>query len=331
MTLPKFLIILSVILFSLISIAALFKEGKQSKPIESQPILNEPIVIDLSDPIFKAPPEQREEKKSTEKIIKNQEVPLETTPEIDRIEELFNKEEPKLPIVETIVYKSRVPWQKGRPAWLSDYASHYKTSRHFIARSLNGKPDYLNQELKEGDRFNILRSDKNYEFYLLIDLNKCKLWFYYIDKDLNKRVLLKTYCVGLGRPDANKQSGFLTPLGKYLLGDRTAVYRPKMMGTHKGEKTELMRVFGTRWIPFEKEIGPTTAPAKGFGIHGVPWIEKEGNKLVENAESIGKYESDGCVRLKTNDMEEIFAIVITKPTYIEIVKDFREAKLPGKE
>ena len=95
---------------------------------------------------------------------------VETTsslPEADRIEELFNKQDPRLPIVETIIYKSRVPWQKGRPAWLSDYASHYETSRHFIARSLNGSPDYLKQDLAEGNRFNVLRLDKEINFYLL--------------------------------------------------------------------------------------------------------------------------------------------------------------------
>ena len=114
-------------------------------------------------------------------------------PEADRIEELFNKDGPKLPIVETITYKSRVPWQKGRPAWLSDYAGHYETSRHFIARSLNGKPDYFKQEVAEGARFNVLRKDKNIEFALIVDTSRCKMWFYYVDLDQKQKVLLKTY------------------------------------------------------------------------------------------------------------------------------------------
>ena len=62
---------------------------------------------------------------------------MDDVPEADRVDELFNRQDPKFPIVETIPYRSRVAWQKGRPAWLSDYAAHYKTSRHFIARSLN--------------------------------------------------------------------------------------------------------------------------------------------------------------------------------------------------
>ena len=37
------------------------------------------------------------------------------------------------------------------------------------------------------------------------------------------------------------------------------------------------------------------------------------------------------VRQILQDMEELFSIVISKPTFIEIVKDFHEAKLPGTE
>ena len=54
-------------------------------------------------------------------------------------------------------------------------------------------------------------------------------------------------------------------------------------------------------------------------------------QMVENRESIGAYDSDGCIRLSSEDIEELFAIVLTKPTFIEIVKDFHEAKLPGVE
>ena len=248
-------------------------------------------------------------------------------PDADRIEELFAIEGPKLPIVETIIYKSRVPWQKGRPAWLSDYAGHYETSRHFIARSLNGKPDYLKQELAEGAKFNVLRKDKNFEFALIVDTSRCKMWFYYVDLDEKKRVLLKTYQVGLGRLDASKTSGLLTPLGKYTLADRVAIFKPKTTGPYQGKKVEMITVFGTRWIPFGTEIGTCTAPAKGFGIHGTPWIPNAKGELVDQLDGIGKYESDGCVRLSTADMEELFAIIITKATIIEIVRDFSESSL----
>lgn len=202
---------------------------------------------------------------------------------------------------------------------------HYQTSRHFIARSLNGKPDYLTQEVKEGDRFNVLRKDKSFQFYLVVDTSRCKLWFYYIDLDNHDKVLLKTYQVGLGRLDSSKASGLLTPLGKYTLGNRIATYKSKVMGTYQGKKTEMVTVFGTRWIPFEKEIGQCTAPAKGFGIHGTPWKAQANGELADSMNGIGKYDSDGCIRLTTPDIEELFAVIVTKPTTIEIVRDFSEA------
>lgn len=335
MSFPKLLALLSIALFGIIGIAALFK-GSPSTQNKTQAIHSVPVEVELDKEIrmvaaSSTPPPAPISTGHTlpapiASISHNDPVP-----DADRIEELFNKGDPKSPIVQTIVYKSRVPWQKGRPAWISDYASHYSTSRHFIARSLNGKADYFKQDVAEGDRFNVLHPEKNINFYLVIDTSRSKMWFYYIDLDANERVLLKTYSVGLGRYDSTKPSGMLTPLGRYSLGDKVAIYKPKTSGFYNGQKIEMVRVFGTRWIPFAQEINGCTAPAEGLGIHGVPWLSGKGDELVENIESLGKYESDGCIRLATNDVEELFAIIITRPTTVELVKDFYEAKLPGVE
>lgn len=252
-------------------------------------------------------------------------------PDADRVGELFNKRGLSLPIVQTVTYKKRVPWLKGRSAWVSDYASHYKTSRHFIARSLNGTADYDKQDVADGDRFNVFSEDKNFEFYLVVDVTSCRLWFYYHDLGSNERVLLKSYDVGLGRLGNDSASSSLTPLGTYRLGDKIATYRPKTVAYHQGKKTEMIQIFGTRWIPFIEEIDACTDSAKGYGIHGIPWIRDKNGQLVEEIESLRKYESDGCIRLATNDMEELFAIIITRPTTIEIVQSFHQAHLPGVE
>jgi L,D-transpeptidase catalytic domain len=252
-------------------------------------------------------------------------------PAADRIRQLFATDASKLPIVETVSYTSRVPWIQGRPAWIADYASHYATSRHFIARSLNKKPDYLTQKVSPGDRFNVFKKDKNLQFYLVADLSRCRLWFYYVDLDQNERVLLKTYPIGIGRVDAKAKSGFLTPAGKYSLGDKIALYKPGTLGFFQDQQIEMVSVFGTRWLPFDQEIEGCTKPAKGYGLQGAPWVEDEAHRWTEDRAKIGKCESDGCIRLFAEDIEEIFAIVITKPTTIELVKDFRDAKLPGIE
>lgn len=245
-------------------------------------------------------------------------------PDADLIPQLFATDSSRLPIVETVSYTSRVPWLEGRPAWIADYATHYETSRHFIARSLNHKPDYLNQKISPGDRFNVFRLGKEIRFHLLIDLSRCKMWFYYLDG--NERTLLKTYRVGLGRLDNRKPSGSLTPIGKYALGEKVAIYKPGTVGFFQEQKTEMIRIFGTRWIPFEKELEGCSERAKGLGLHGAPWLSDPVNgNLVEDRSKIGKYDSDGCIRLAQEDMEELFAIIISKPTTVEIVKDFHEA------
>lgn len=253
----------------------------------------------------------------------------EKTETVDRIRLFFSKGMDKLPIVETITYTSRVDWLKGRPAWLSDYASHFETSRHFIARSLNGKPDYLSQKVSPGDKFNVLRLDKNINFYLLVDLKGLTMDFYYLDYDKDERVFLKSYPVGVGRLDSYSPSGSLTPTGKYSLGNKVAIYSPGVEHYFQNQKTHMIEVFGTRWIPFEKEIENCSDSAKGYGIHGVPCIyDAEKGTLTESENMLGTYSSDGCIRLRKDDVEELFAIIITKPTIVEIVKDKTKVILP---
>ncbi len=334
MTFPKIIFITALLLFTAIGTVALFKSGKSKQaviaPVEIQlppPKVQRTKAIPIEKPIVQAPIAVVE----TRPVTITHDDDIEQSNQVDLIPMLFNKGEPKLPIVETVTYKSRVAWMKGRPAWLSDYASHYTTSRHFIARSLNGTTDYLKQDVAEGDRFNVFKLEKNVEFYLVLDTTRCKLRLYYLDKDQNERVLLKTYTVGIGRPDSSRTSGLLTPFGKYSLGNKIAIYKPKMMGHHNGQRVEMLKIFGTRWIPFDKEIAGCTAPAKGFGIHGVPWTPNERGELIEDRSSLGRWESDGCVRLASSDMEEIFAIIITKPATIEIVQDFKAASMPGVE
>lgn len=362
MSFPKLMGLIAVLLFGIISLIALFKESKPAAASKKS-VPTAAVEVDLDQntaqdvrivPTRQSPPKNtsatspapspaQTAKAAKQASLKKPKVvqpiaassPVSTNPqsvrddkrlpEANRINEFFNVEGLKLPIVETITYKSRVSWQKGRPAWLADYARYYQTSRHFIARSLNGKPDYFKQDLVENARFNVLRKDKNIQFYLLVDLSRCRMWFYYDDLDSSERVLLKTYQVGLGRVDGSKASGFLTPIGKYSLGNKVAIYKPKMMGYHNGEHVEMVGTFGTRWIPFDKEISGCSVPAKGLGMHGLSWNLISGER-VQDRSSLGKYQSDGCVRLASEDVEEIFAIIITKPAIIELVKDFHDAK-----
>ncbi|MEM7175365.1 MAG: L,D-transpeptidase [Chlamydiota bacterium] len=248
--------------------------------------------------------------------------------EADCIDRFFTTGKDQFPIVQTIKYKSRVSWLKGKPAWIADYAAHYKTSRHFIARSLNREKDYLTQKVGTGDTFTVLNPDKAVLFYLVIDLSRCKMWFYYHDLDTGEKKLVKTYRVGLGRLDLKADSGVLTPAGLFWLGEKVAVYKPGVVDYFQGSEAEMVQIFGTRWLPLAKRVGGEE-DIKGYGLHGIPWVYDEAAKIyVEDLAAVGSYTSDGCIRLKQEDIEELYAILITKLTAVEIVTDFQQAILP---
>lgn len=311
MTLTRAFVLVAVLLFGTIGIAAWQKKNASKAKVEA-----------VSTATASAKPVAPSKKIVDTSLWPR---PADGLPYDDRVSELFNLGEPKLPFVETITYSSRVDWLKGRPAWLVDYASHYSTSRHFIARSLNKKPDYLTQQVVNGDLFNVYRLDYPLHFHLVVDLSRCKLWLYAVDDTTHEHLLIKRYDVGLGRLDASKVSGSLTPLGTYRLGGNIATFQSGVQGLYQGSRVEMITVFGTRWIPFEKSIGICTAPPKGYGVHGTPWKHTDKDELVDEGEGIGGYASDGCLRLSQDDVEEIFAIIVTKPSYIEIVKDFNDA------
>lgn len=329
MSFPKFLVLVALFMFGAIAVVSLLKGKKE----DVQNYSTEPVELALNEENVEEDKPELAKERVIEVVTENTLVPQnsEGLPSANRGREFFAVRGAKFPIVETITYTSRVDWLKGRPAWLSDYSSHYKTSRHFIAHSLNGKADYFKQNVSEGDRFNVLNPDKNINFYLLVDLSRSKMWFYYLDLDTNERVLVKTYPLSLGRFDPLRASGSLTPVGKYSLGDRVAIYSPGKKGLYNGQQIEMIEVFGSRWIPFDEEISACTEPAKGLGVHGLPWSRKNNAEFGQDIAMLGKYSSDGCVRLAKDDMEELFAIIISRPTIIELVRDFHDAVLPGEE
>jgi hypothetical protein len=257
--------------------------------------------------------------------------PGEKLPIVDRVHKLFNTRGEIFPIVETISYSSRVDWLKGRPAWIADYANHYATSRHFIARSLNGRPDYLTQKISPMSKFNVFKRYKDIQFYLLVDLSSQQMALYYFDLDTNDRVHIKTYNVCLGKIAPDRSSGCLTPLGTFSLGSKVAIYKPGVNGLYLNRPTEMVKVFGTRWIPFEQNFDPEGSSPKGYGLQGLPFIEGRDHILHEDRSCIGKFESDGCIRFAQEDIEEIFSIVISRPSFVQIVKEFSQRRLPGIE
>ncbi|HXF29488.1 MAG TPA: L,D-transpeptidase [Chlamydiales bacterium] len=339
MTLPRIFVVVTLLLFGAIGFLAINKKKSKNPETTSCSVATssaktnakafegQPIEIDLKQLAPQA-------KSMKQEVVVSQPQPLKrlpadsSLPEVDNTHLLFQKNSP-FSFVETLRYKSRVAWKQGKAAWLVDYAMHYQTPVDFIARSINGRPEYTVPQISEGQTFNVLKRESDVSFSLVLDLGRCRMWLYAVDPETESATLIKTYHVGLGRLDQTKTSGSLTPLGTYKIGGRVAVFKPKMMGMHRMKKVELIRVFGTRWIPFESEIGNCTEPAKGYGIHGIPWAFNEAkNVLHDDDSSIGGYESDGCVRLKTKDMEELYSIISTRGAMIQIVRDVQQAQLP---
>ncbi|MCI5052167.1 MAG: L,D-transpeptidase [Simkaniaceae bacterium] len=327
MNFPKIFIISTLVIFSGITLAAIAKKGKKQEAIAPAPVAKAaiPTPKPIPKPIVVEAPKPEKKPVCHLKLIKDDSIEM-----VDRINDFFKIGRNKLPIVETVTYTSRVPWLKGRPAWIADYASHFKTSRHFIARSLNKKVDYFTQKVAPGDKFNVFRSDIDFSFYLLADLARLKMWFYYVDNATGDKELLKVYNIGVGTLDSSMPSGSLTPTGRFSLGDKIATYKPGVKSYFQNERIEMITVFGTRWIPFASDEGDEFDYGTGFGIHGAPcYVDEETGDVREHEGFIGVHNSDGCVRMSKNDMEELYAIVVTRPTILEITQDsapLREAQ-----
>lgn len=192
--------------------------------------------------------------------------------DVEHMQELFQVYSAFSPLVQTLSYSGKVDWLSGRAAYLGDYASHYKTSKHFISRSLHGIGEYLSDVVSKGDRFNVLRTDKDIEFHLVLDLSRLKMWVYAYDATQHQRFLLKSYKVAAGKRSSELASGCLTPTGVFSLGQEIAVYKEGSMGFRYQKKIEMMTVFGQRWIPLSCELTQCSGPCKGLGIHGMPGI-----------------------------------------------------------
>lgn len=99
----------------------------------------------------------------------------------------------------------------------------------------------------------------------------------------------KRYPVGTGKYDR-------TPLGAFVVNDRIKEpvwWRDDGKTVPFGDKENIL---GTRWMAL-KATNDTPA-VKGYGIHGT-W----------DNDSIGKSESAGCIRMKNEDVEELFELV----------------------
>ena len=245
---------------------------------------------------------------------------------VNRTHRLFDQGHRKLPFMKTVSYTHNVHWMPSRSALISDYAKYYKLSNQFLSRSLNsGKTEELYRKITQGDSFNVIDENRKIEFNLVCDLSLRYLHLYAVDKDLGERYLLRVYKVAVGAVDPLQASGSTTPLGNYKLSSRVGIFKPGETQKISGRTLEMIQLYGTRYIPFGRK-------GQSCAIQGNPWhMTADTDELQEVRTGIGKYSTEGNIQMNAEDVEELFSIVTCRPTTIQIVKTFSEAKLPGRE
>lgn len=153
-------------------------------------------------------------------------------------------------------------------------AKKFNISYAFIMR-INNKARTL---IKVGERLKILKG----ELSLLVDKSDYTLTI------LLNGHYIKQYPIGIGKSDK-------TPVGVFIIDNKLinpTWYAPEGVYPYGHPKN----VLGTRWIGFEDKND-----LYGYGIHG-----------TADPDSIGKDMSNGCVRMRNENVEELFDFVKSK-------------------
>ena len=153
-------------------------------------------------------------------------------------------------------------------------AKKYNINYAFIMR-INNKSRTL---IKIGERLKILKG----ELSLLVDKSDYTLTI------LLNGHYIKQYPVGIGKSDK-------TPVGVFIVDnklEKPTWYAPDGVYPYGHPKN----VLGTRWIGFEDKND-----LYGYGIHG-----------TADPDSIGKDMSNGCIRMKNENVEELYDFVKSK-------------------
>jgi len=202
----------------------------------------------------------------------------------------------RLSVINTDYLFSSVPneWnqlvQIERGDSLLKLAYKYHTTASFIAKA-NGRD--LKWSLVPKQRITVPKIDS-----YRIAVSKDDLYLYL---HAGAGQFIKRYRVGIGRMD------HLTPPGSYVIW-----HKLKSPPWHDRETGRIVKPddpeypLGTRWMTLGRADDPDAFSR--LGIHG-----------TNEPNTIGKRESDGCVRMLNEHVEELF-IIVPKGTPVEIVE-----------
>lgn len=160
---------------------------------------------------------------------------------------------------------------------LSSIAKRFNTTVEAIQKT--NKLDTTNSVIYPGDVLHIVRGAWN----ITVKRSRFLLVLY------DGKHLFKVYRVGIGRQDR-------TPLGTFQIATkiREPTWTPPGRVIPYGDPANVL---GTRWLGL-KPTGDTDSTLKGYGVHGT-W----------QPETVGTAASEGCIRMKNDDVNELFDIV----------------------
>lgn len=176
--------------------------------------------------------------------------------------------------------------QKGDA--LSAIAPKYAVEWGLLARINNiSRPERIHV----GQKIKVIRGP----FHAVIDKSRYQLDLYIGDPDAQgRRMFVKTFAVGLGELNS-------TPTGAFVVRQRSKLINPPWTNPRTGEhfdKDDPMNPIGERWIGLEG-VDSATQTLAGYGIHGTIDID-----------SIGRQRSMGCVRLRPDDVNLMYDVLM---------------------
>jgi LysM repeat protein len=148
-------------------------------------------------------------------------------------------------------------------------AGRYSTTVELIKRANNLRSDLI----MPGMRLKV----QNRPFHIIVDNTQCILTVLLGDE------VIKTYDVATGKNNS-------TPIGEFTVKDKLTdpVWYNKGIAIPPDSPENVL---GTRWLGL-------TTPEPGYGIHG-----------TTEPESIGYQSTEGCVRMRNDDVEELYSII----------------------
>jgi len=138
------------------------------------------------------------------------------------------------------------------------------------------------------------------DFRIVLERSTCRLFV------LDSEGIFKRYYCGLGKP------GHETTLGIYKIGNKEkdpVWHKPGEGPIPAGDPRNLL---GTRWMPL---VPVQEGLPKDLGIHGAP-----------DPSTVGAFTSNGCARMKMEDVEELYDLVV-RSTPVQIVESVDHAML----